>query len=351
MRRKTSHSMAFLFFGVAFLLSCKEEKETPPVAVNPVNRQLVILNEGNFRSANASVSLYDVEANQVENDIYSRSNQGVPLGDVAQSMQVINGEGFVVVNNSNKIELVDPVNFRSLGSMKGFNSPRYILSLNANKAYVTDLYEHSVSIIDPQARTITGSIPLNGNSEKMAFYKNQALICSPSQNQLIVVDALADTILHRLPTPRRPIGVVVDQMDQVWVHCTGGYSGEPGAENPALVKFDPKDWSEVLRWTYPDLNKSITHMEYNSSAELLYFLMSDLYAFHIADTVQPQQPLISAGSKNFYGLGLDPKSGELYLSDAIDYQQAGVIYRYRPSGELITTFKAGLIPSFFYFLN
>ena len=34
-----------------------------------------------------------------------------------------------------------------------------------------------------------------------------------------------------------------------------------------------------------------------------------------------------------YGLAIDPTNGEIYVGDAIDFEQPGVVYRYRDTGQ------------------
>ncbi|MDE7119376.1 MAG: YncE family protein, partial [Muribaculaceae bacterium] len=48
-----------------------------------------------------------------------------------------------------------------------------------------------------------------------------------------------------------------------------------------------------------------------------------------------------------YGLTVNPRNGEVYVADAIDYQQQGMIYRYSTAGELIDQFYAGITPGAF----
>ena len=48
--------------------------------------------------------------------------------------------------------------------------------------------------------------------------------------------------------------------------------------------------------------------------------------------------------RNLFALDIDPHSGEVYLSDAVDYAQRGMIYRYRTDGTLRSNFHAGIIP-------
>ena len=69
----------------------------------------------------------------------------------------------------------------------------------------------------------------------------------------------------------------------------------------------------------------------------------------IVATTIPTNPFIAQSGVNFYGLGIDPATNEIYVSDAIDYVQKGVIYRYQSNGTLINTFRAGITPGDFYF--
>jgi len=57
---------------------------------------LFICNEGNFQYGNATLSYYDPATKTVQNEVFYRAN-GMKLGDVAQSMIIRNGVGWVVV--------------------------------------------------------------------------------------------------------------------------------------------------------------------------------------------------------------------------------------------------------------
>src|SRR5688572_9286512 len=110
-------------FSIAFI-ACDKEDDEPDTPSNPSSPGVYIVNEGAFGSGNSSISFFDFQTNAVTNNIYQTTN-GVPLGDVAQMMLVHQGKGYIVVNNSQKIEVVDSDNCTSIGTISGFQSPRH----------------------------------------------------------------------------------------------------------------------------------------------------------------------------------------------------------------------------------
>jgi len=73
----------------------------------------------------------------------------------------------------------------------------------------------------------------------------------------------------------------------------------------------------------------------------------------VSDTHLPIQPIIISKYTNIYGgfysLAIDPLNSEIYLGDAIDHSQNGIVSRYARSGMLIDEFKVGISPGNFAF--
>ena len=82
----------------AGIWSCMDYGPQPEESFSETGKGVFIVNEGNFNFGNASLSYYDVGSGRVENSVFSRAN-GMSLGDVAQSMTVHGGRGYIAVNN------------------------------------------------------------------------------------------------------------------------------------------------------------------------------------------------------------------------------------------------------------
>ena len=180
---------------------------------------LFITNEGNFMYGNASLSYYDPEKKQVENEIFFRAN-GFKLGDVAQSMVIRDGIGWIVVNNSGVIYAIDIDTFKEVGRIEGFTSPRYIHFLSDEKAYVTQIWDPRIYIVNPRTYEITGYIQTDmdfetGSTEQMVQYDKYVFTnCWSYQNRILVIDTETDTVCDEITVGIQPTSLVMDKVQQ-----------------------------------------------------------------------------------------------------------------------------------------
>src|SRR5688572_27862913 len=124
----------FLSAGL-FLTGCTSEDETvekPATSENGV----FVTNEGQYTKGNGAVSFISKQTSKVDRDLFMTVNNR-PLGDIVQSMTIHNGKAYIVVNNSEKIEIADANTFKEGGVINGLVLPRYAVGLN-NKLYVTE---------------------------------------------------------------------------------------------------------------------------------------------------------------------------------------------------------------------
>lgn len=346
--RKMTRKSALTFGMIALLAftGCRKDKPESPVD-EPVTlgngRGVYITNEGNFQWGNAKVSYYDIASGTATEDLYEPAN-GVSIGDVCQSMVLYNGKGYVVVNNSGKVVVVDPNNFIATATITGFTSPRYFLSVGNGKAYVTDFYANSISVVDLVSNSITGHIPSSGATQELVFSNGKVYVTNEGRGEIHVIDPATDAVVDTIAVSRGANSIVEDANGKLWVACTGG-----GSTPPALVRIDPQTAQVEATFPYSNSANNPWRLNINGGGDTLYFLRGGIYRMAITDTAAPTSAFIPADGRNLYGLGVDPVDGTLYLSDAIDYVQRAVVYRYRPDGSLLNTFHAGSIPGSFCF--
>ena len=307
--------------------------------------KVYITNEGNFGSNNASVSLYDLGNGQVVNDIYKTQNNNAVLGDVCQSMTKINNKFYIVVNNSGKIVVVNPNDFKLTGTITGLTSPRFIMPITFNKAYVTDLFSNSISIIDLNTNTKTGSIPCSGWTEQMVLIYNKAFITNNNTNYTYVINTITDQITDSINVGKFGGSIVTDKNSKIWV-----LSGKdtPNSIAGKLSRIDPVTLQVELTLPF-NLSDSPGNLCINATKDTLYFLNKNVYRMDISSTVLPFFTFVTNFNNTFYGLGVSDKDYTIYVSDAIDYIQKSSIMVYSPTGQLKTTFKTGINASGFYF--
>ena len=164
LRRKMNKNIAYIIFAVAFLVSCDDP--FPDKIDYDEGSGVFICNEGNMTFGNASLSFYDPGIETVKNQVFYNTNE-FPVGDVLQSMTIIDSLGFLIINNSGKIFVMNTSSMLHEATISGLTSPRYMLPINEHTAYVSDLYSPYMTIIDPLTFEKTGSIFIGNSSEKM----------------------------------------------------------------------------------------------------------------------------------------------------------------------------------------
>lgn len=314
---------------------------------------LFIVNEGNFQYGNASLSYYDPETNQIENEVFSRAN-GMKLGDVAQSMTIYDNKGWIVVNNSHVIFAIDTETFREVGRIENFTSPRYIHFLSDQKAYVTQLWDNRIFIVNPSTYSITGYIEVpdmamgSGSTEQMVQYGRYVYCnCWSYQNRIIKIDTETDKVVAQLKVGIQPSSMVLDCNSKLWTLTDGGYEGSPlGYEAPELYKIDAETFTVDHHFKFR-LGETPSELQLNAKRDTLYWLNDGVWKMGVDAKRLPVRPFLGSRKTKYYGLTLSPTDGEVYVADAIDYQQQGIIYRYSPSGLLLDQFYVGITPGAF----
>ena len=335
-----------LLWGLVLLAgACMEYGPQPEEAFDRSGRGVFITCEGNFMWDNASLSYYDPRTREVENNVFLRAN-GMKLGDVAQSMALHDGKGYVVVNNSGVIYVIDPATFRITGLIEEVVSPRYIHFVDEKTAYVTDLYDPRISVVDTRTNRIRTRIDMNGHrsTEQMVQVGNRLFVnCWSYDNKILVVDTQTERLVDSLTVGWQPNSLLLDGNGKLWT-ATDGRDGEA----PALWRIDPATLEIERRFELP-ADTPPSKLTLDARNNRIYFIARDVWRIEADAESLPATPFLPYAGTLYYGLGVDPDTAELYVADAIDYVQHAAVYRFSPDGQAVDTLRVGIIPGSFCF--
>jgi DNA-binding beta-propeller fold protein YncE len=329
-----------LYACLLLFLACTDpKKESQPIPSG--GGGVLVVNEGNFMRGNASLSL--IRNGQITEDVFFSANQR-RLGDVAQSVTLLGKNAYVVVNNSGKIEVIDAQSFQSIATITGLRSPRYFLPITDDKAYVTDLYANAISIVSINKGKIIGSIPCAGWTEELILKGKEVFVTNRYRSHVYVIDSEKDQVNDSILVSRNANSIVEDRNGDLWVLCGGADGG--------IYRLNASERKVIQKYAIAsNTDETPAELCINKTKDTLYYLYEGVYCLPISAQKLSDQPLISQRpNQTYYSLGIDPKNSQIYVGDAINYDQKGVVYRYRTDATPLDSFRVGVIPGEFVFL-
>lgn len=344
MHHRISTSLIYLFLILTCISCVKPPEEKPDtIAVQPTQDPgAFIIQEGNFQWGNASLAYVNLITGEIEKDLFKKSNDR-PIGDVLQSGMILNKKLWLSVNNSGKIEIIEPNTGKSEHQITGLRSPRYILPVSNGKTYISDLYANAITIIDNSTLKISGQIELPGWTENMLLHEGLVWVTNIRKEYTYIIDTKIDKVIDSVKTGNGNNSIVLDIHNSIWVLCSGDAAK---LENAKIVCINPNE-RKVIKQIELSGNGA-SKLTINSEKETLYWLQSGVYRMHVNNPTLDSQPWISE-TGNFYGLSIHPQNGNLFICDAKDYVSEGRILEYNAIGEGIREIQCGIIPSHLIF--
>lgn len=331
-------------------------KDPRPAPVPNAGRQVFVVCEGAYGSGNSALTAYYPTTNNTEEDAYQRIN-GQPLGDVFQSMMRSRDSNyFLCINNSDKIIVLNRETLEREITI-AVPKPRYIVQVSDTKAYVSTLFDNKVYILNPKTFRIVGSISLPfKNPEGMLLVNNQVFVCpwDTAANAVYTIDTATNIVSRPIPVSgRAPQEIVQDKEGMIWVLSGNQASGVKSK----LTRLNPTTGAVLKTFDFGTADP--LRLVLNPAKDSLYFIEvsytggssnNGLYRMGITDIALPTTAFIVAtGLQYFWGLGVDPYSGNIYLSDPVGFTQRGKVYVYQPNGNLVNSFMTGVGPGHFLF--
>jgi len=353
MNKKNYFTKIFTFFIAltSLLVSCNNEEDDE---VNGLyHNGIFIVNEGTYGANNSSVSFYHLEGDSVINSIFETANDR-PLGDVAQSIAIHNNKAFVVVNVSNKIEIVNAEDFKEIKTIENLHEPRFV-AFAANKAFVTEWGNNGeVSAINLTDYTVS-TIDVGNAPEGILAFNDKLYVANSggfvTDSTVSVIDAATNQVIATIFTPHNPKALVVDKNEKIWVLCHGAVVYDPVTYEivfesaSKLVQIDPAT-NTVIKEIVVSENTHPSGLQINPEGDKLFvgggFGFQGIYQVNITDN---QIPATLWNDKFLYGFFVHPTTGDVFLLEAPDFTSAGKMYRYSSAGQLLGTFETDIAPS------
>ncbi len=184
---------------------------------------VLVANQGNFSDGNGSVMMIDPLGGTV-------STIASNLSSIVQSLELNENTFHVVANTGGRIDIHSTSSGQRIGQVSGLTSPRYMLTLNQNTAYVTNLYSSgftggTVDIVDLSLGSIVKSIDVGNNPEGLAIVGGRVYIANHgfgAGRTLSVIDTVTEEVSATIDVGcDGPRSLFVDSEADLWVLCTG----------------------------------------------------------------------------------------------------------------------------------
>jgi hypothetical protein len=345
---------------IAFCLvfaSCKQDPNPAPIPTTA--GRIFVVCEGMYGNGNSALTMCPPDSASVLLDAYHTAN-GTSLGDVFQSMTAaIQNQYLLCINNSDRVIAIDKLSLTLIGSVS-IPKPRYIVQVSPTKAYVSTLYSNKLYIIDPSDAshlTVTGTITLPSmNPEGMTLHGSKLYVATwdTAASSIYAIDTATNTLGAPITVAgRAPQEIVEDKEGMLWV-LSGNKA--KGIESK-LTRIDPTNGAALTSYSFGTAEP--IKPVFNPGRDTLYFIEVDysggfnnngVYRMGIHDAVLPAQPFIPAtGLEYFWGLGIHPRTGHIYIANPLGFTQRGSVSVYRQDAGLVRSFGTGVGPGHFYF--
>lgn len=348
--------ISLLFLVTALIISCNSDDNGNEILPEGdfVNGAFV-LNEGGYNHGNASVSFINAQG-EIENNIYESVN-GMGLGDVAQSISFDDELAYIVVNNSNTVEVVNRYTFKRVGTIAGeLNNPRYMVFENG-KGYISNWGDGAnaeddfIAVVDLSNFSVLQKISVPQGPERMIEENGKLYVAQRgdygSGNSVTVINLTTNTISGSIEVGDVPNGMI-EEDGYLYVICSGKGSWTGDETLGGLYKINLQNNQIVDSFTF----EQGVHPSYlqEENSKLYYTIGNDIYQTETAD-IEPSTPYISTsndGMQTLYGFNVD--NGWIYACDAKDYVGNGDLYAYTLSGTLESKYPiGGVLPNGVYF--
>ena len=342
---KISKLLSALFAAtLLFTTSCRtDDPIDEPQPKGAYENGIFLSNEGNFGSPTATVSFISNDLS-VENKIYSANNGGAALGDVLQNIGVNGDNAYLILNNSNKIEIVNRYTFKKVATVSDqVSQPRYI-AFTGNNFYVTNSSGSSkfVNVYNSTTNAFVKKIDLTSSGERIVEASGKIFVQNASfgsGKKITIINPTSNTVEKEVTVPNGNIKKTIS---------TGGnvYTIASTSTDSYIYKLSP---TGAISSTI-----TLTGIANGNNLEIdgtKFFFSSGakVYSMDLGSTVIPTTPVLMLTDNYWSALyGFSVIDGKIYISNANGFTADSTVEIYSTGGTLLKTVTAGRGTNGFY---
>ncbi|WP_176465454.1 DUF5074 domain-containing protein [Croceivirga radicis] len=318
----------------------------------PYENGLLLLHEGNFGQGNARIDFLSNDLQTNQTSIFSEVN-GRPLGDTGQSIAFSGDVAYIVLNNSQKIEVVNRFTFESITTIdSGLLNPRF-MAIVGEKGYVTNWGDGTnpdddyVAVVNLTTNSIESNIAVAEGPEAILANGETVYVAHKGgfgQNNIVSAINTTNSAVVEITVDDSPNSMQLTAEGELFVLC-GGVPSWAGTESGgSLIVIETAD-NTVARTLEFAETEHPGSLEVDADGELYYMVAGNLFTLNVDATDLPTNPILTG--KFWYGI--DIIGTTLYGSDAKDYVSNGAVEVYDLIDiSLISTLDVGVIPAAVY---
>ncbi len=346
----------FLLLLAFAVLSCNDDDDPgdPIPTKNKYEGGVWVLNEGNFGTPNGTIGYFFPDSNVYVADVYGLENEGIPTGDVLQSLTDSKGTIKIVANNDNKVVIMDHDGQAEQGwASAQFSSPRFLLTStqNQNEHYVSNwgpfdasfnLVQSFVLKVDNDGQ-VEKKIETDKGAEGLYMVDGFIYVANSFSNTIEIIDTDIDTVVNSLTVGFGPQSFAYNGDDnRLWVISTGTFGGNDGsiAEINTMSNTVAKTYTLTFN---PGRHLSIQYA--GDTSACWFYSGKDVYS--LKSEGQPVLRISDAVPNGIYALAWNAVTQRLFISDHNNYSGNGKVFIYDTDGTKEHEFEAGILPNAF----
>jgi DNA-binding beta-propeller fold protein YncE len=321
------------------LIACKKEvTDNETLAETDMRQGTYFLNEGSFNQNNASVG-WAATGKRADNPYLS--GNGLALGDVLTCMAIRGDQGFLVLNNSAKVEVIRRKDFRRTGTISGLDYPRWAAAVSDSRLWITDgSIDGSVKIADLTTNTIISQIPVGKGPEKILLTNQLAIVCNSGgwsrDSTVSVIRIATQTVENTVNLSDRPVDIEFAPDSSVWVLCSGetvwnaDYTAIINETLPRLWHVQPATGAVLNTFVAGEMGEHPLHFDINNDGTLAFI---DGNALQQIDLSNGERSVLL--SRPMGSVDVSRSTGQIWCASRSNYVNASRIYQLNAQGMVI----------------